>query len=131
MSEGNVEAVRRVFEEWEKGNLSAGTGLYDPDIVLVPLERVGSRRYIGLDGVSEFTRDWLSAVTDLTLTADELIEAGDSVVVAVRQRGIGKGSGAPGEIRYFQVWSFRGGLVIRFQAFHHREDALEAVGLSE
>jgi hypothetical protein len=31
----------------------------------------------------------------------------------------------------FQVWTFRGRTVIRFEAFRDRADALEAVGLRE
>jgi len=35
MSEENVEVLRRVYDEWAKGNLRAGLELFDPDIVYV------------------------------------------------------------------------------------------------
>jgi hypothetical protein len=34
-------------------------------------------------------------------------------------------------MRYFQVWTFRGGRVIRIESVKHRRDALRAVGLAE
>jgi len=40
-------------------------------------------------------------------------------------------SGAPSELRYFQVWTFRGEMVIRIDALLTRAEALEAVGLRE
>jgi ketosteroid isomerase-like protein len=62
--------------------------------------------------------------------AEELREVGDSIVAAVRQFGAGGGSGAETELRYFQVWTFRGGTAIRLENFRERAEALEAVGLS-
>jgi hypothetical protein len=34
-------------------------------------------------------------------------------------------------MRYFQVWSLRGGVVLRMESIFERSDALEAAGLSE
>jgi ketosteroid isomerase-like protein len=76
-------------------------------------------------------RAYLDAWTDLTYAAEELIEAENSVVVAIYQRGVGRGSGAPTEWRAFHVWTFRGRSVIRLEAFPNRAKALEAVGLRE
>jgi hypothetical protein len=53
------------------------------------------------------------------------------VVAAICQRGVGEESGAATELRYFQVWSFRGGKVIRLEGFRERAEALEAAGLRE
>jgi ketosteroid isomerase-like protein len=63
--------------------------------------------------------------------AEDIAEAGDSVVTTVRQRGVGKESGAATELRYFQVWSFRGPKVIRIENFRERAEALVAAGLRE
>ena len=35
------------------------------------------------------------------------------------------------EFRYFHVWSFRGGKVIRLETFRERAEAFEAAGLRE
>ena len=88
-------------------------------------------RYLGTEGIGEFTRGYLDAWTNLTFAAEELIEAENSVVVAVQQRGVGTGSGAPTAWRGFHVWTFRGPSVIRLEVFPSRAEALEAVGLRE
>jgi ketosteroid isomerase-like protein len=44
---------------------------------------------------------------------------------------LGSESGAPTDLRYYQVWSFRGGKVIRLENFRERAEALEAAGLRE
>jgi hypothetical protein len=38
---------------------------------------------------------------------------------------------SPVELRYFQVWTFRGSTVQRIESIQDRSDALEAVGLRE
>jgi ketosteroid isomerase-like protein len=133
MSQENVEAVRAVYEEWAKGNFRAGGDLWDRRVVFVPAaELPDTGDYFGLDGVTTFMRAFLQPWTNFTVTAEELIEAGDSVVVVARQRGAGRASGIVAEVgQQFQVWTFRGRMVIRFEAFRERAQALEAVGLSE
>jgi ketosteroid isomerase-like protein len=72
---------------------------------------------------------FLEPWTRLTIEAEEIIEAGDSVVAGICQRGAGSGSGAVTEFRYFQVWTFRGGKVIRCENFRERAEAVETTGL--
>jgi uncharacterized protein len=130
MPQDKVDIVRGIYDEWAKGNLRAGADLYDQDVILIPRKDIpDSGRYLGPDGIREFMRGWLEAWTDFTITADEFIEAGDSIVVGVRQRAVGKRSGAPAEMPHFQVWTFRGRSIIRLQLFAHRGEALDAVGL--
>jgi ketosteroid isomerase-like protein len=133
MSRENVEAVRAVYEEWAQGNFRAGGDLWDRRVVFVPIaELPDAGDYFGLEGVTTFMRAFLQPWTNFTITAGELIEAGDSVVVVARQRGVGRESGLVAELeQQFQVWTFRGRMVIRFEAFRERAEALEAVGLRE
>ncbi len=132
MSRENVEAVRAVYAEWEKGNLRAGLELYDRDVLFMPgPDWTDTGRYLGREGIREFMLGYLDAWTNLTYAAEELIETENSVVVAVHQRGVGTGSGAPTEWQGFHVWTFRGPSVIRLEAFPSREEALQAVGLRE
>ena len=133
MSQENVEIVRGVYEEWAKGNFRTGGDLWDRRVVFVPIaELPDASEYFGLEGVTTFMRAFLQPWTNFTITAEELIEAGDSVVVVAHNRGEGRGSGLDaGTERQFHVWTFRGHAVIRFEAFRDRAEALEAVGLSE
>ena len=66
-----------------------------------------------------------------SLRSRTYIDAGDRVVVIVRQRGRSKPTGVLVEMRFGQVWTTRGGRGIRMQMYASQEEALEAAGLSE
>jgi ketosteroid isomerase-like protein len=132
MSRENVEALSRVYEGWERGDFTTSESLMEKNIVLVvtpsfPTEGV----WLGVDGVKKHTAQVLDAWDSLTMTAESYTEVGDSVVVRVLQRGVGAGSGVPAEMRYFQLWSFRGGKAIRLEVIADEAEALEAVGLRD
>ncbi len=130
MSEENVEAVRAIYEEWGRGNFRAGVELYDADMVLVQrpeFPEAGS--YRGTAAIADYMRTFLEAWERVTIEADELIDAGDRVVVAVLQRGVGKESGAEVDFRYFHIWSFRGGKVVRLEVIRERREAFEVASL--
>ena len=132
MTEDRVNVVRGIYERWAEGDFRAGANLWDPVTVFIQRpEFPDAGTYIGPEGVARYMRGLLESWTKLTVTADEIIEAGDSVIVAVTQRGVGVGSGAVTELRYFHVWTFRGSKVVRWEDFREREEALAAVGLSE
>jgi ketosteroid isomerase-like protein len=132
MSRENVEAVRAIYEGWQRGDFRTGVELYDPHIVLVTrpdLPEVG--RYVGLESIRAFMRNFLEPFANVTWTPEEFIEADNSVVVVTRQEGSAKESGISMETRHFVVWTFRGRALIRLEFFADRATAFEAVGLSE
>ena len=136
MSQENVEIVRAVYDRWSEGDFHASVDLLDPHVVLVLGPEFGPdspdvASYSGIEAVAAYTRGLLDAYKDFTMEADEIVAAGDSVLVSVRQRGVGRISGVPTELRYFTLWSFRGRTVIRLESFRTHGDALEAAGLSE
>ena len=97
------------------------------DLPLVDLDGV----YIGRDAVVTASRHYWGTWQDYRLDAEEVIDAGSSVVVLVRERGRGKGSGAPFDRRWAQVWTFSRGRIIRWELFADAARAFQAVGLSE
>ena len=130
VSEQGVEIVRGIYDRWREGNFRAPTEVFDPDVLFIL--RPGfpdAGRYLGVERLADYTRGFLEPWHRLTIEAEELIGAGDSVVAAVRQTAAGTGSGVSTEFRYFQLWSLRGGWVIRFENVRERCEALEAVGL--
>jgi ketosteroid isomerase-like protein len=133
MSQENVETLRRIYERWAEGDFSAGFELYDPYVVLVLRpEFPESGPHYGRDGIRIYMReDFLRDFAGATIAGQEFLDAGDSVVVQVDQRATGPRSGAPVHMRYYQVWTFRGGSVIRIESIMERRDALRAAGLSE
>jgi ketosteroid isomerase-like protein len=135
MSQENVEIVRAVYERFRDGDFRASAELLDPYVVLVLGAGFGpdspSATHFGAEAVSAYTRALLETWEDFTMEASEIVAAGDSVLAEVCQRGIGRTSGAPTEMHYFTLWSFRGATVIRIQSFRERSAALEAAGLRE
>ena len=89
-------------------------------------------RILGTEEVAAYTRrTLLEPWRHLTVEAEEIVAAGDSVLVHVHQRGVGSASGVTTEMRYFALWSFRGRKVIRLESFRELAEALEAAGLRE
>ncbi len=132
MSDDNVEAVRSVYEGWSEGDFTVGTDLLDPKILFVlGPEFPDAGTYLGTEALAQYMHGVLEPWTRFTIEAGEIREAGDSIFAAVCQRGVGTSSGAPAEFRYFQVWTFRGGKVIRLEGIRDRAEALEVAGLSE
>jgi ketosteroid isomerase-like protein len=80
----------------------------------------------GLDGVQEFFRRWVGSFDNWDYEVEEVIEAGDSVILHVHQWGTGRGSGAPVDGRFWEVWIMRDGRAARVLHRLEKEDALEA-----
>jgi hypothetical protein len=92
MSRENMDALRTVYDEWGKGNFRAGADLYDRHVLFVlhpGFPEAGV--YVGTDQLSEYMLGLLGAWTNFTIAAEDFVEAGDSVVVAAHQRGVGAG----------------------------------------
>ncbi|MDQ3571938.1 MAG: nuclear transport factor 2 family protein [Actinomycetota bacterium] len=124
-----VSIVRGVYEEWGRGNFLAGTELFDQHTILVLApEFPESGAYRGPEEINRYMRGFLGAWDHLVIQGESFTQVGDSVVVGVHQQGAGRESGTPGELRYFQVWSFRGPTLLRMENIFD-ERALKAVGL--
>jgi ketosteroid isomerase-like protein len=134
MSQENVDLVRRAF-----ANTDTFWGLLDEHVVFdtrnVPdddiLDIYGTRVVVGRRAVIDVTRSYWGTWDDYHLDADELIDAGSSVVGVVRERGRGKGGGVPFDRRFAEVWTFSRGRIIRIELFYEKAEALEAAGLRE
>ena len=130
MSAQHIDAVRSVYERWSEGDFRASMDVLDPHALLVLRpEFMDAGLYLGVERIEEYTRHFLEPWSRITIEAEELTEAGDSVIAAVLQSGVGSESGISTELRYFHVWTFRGDRVVRLESIREREEALEAVGL--
>jgi ketosteroid isomerase-like protein len=132
MSQENVETVRRVYAGWQQGDFKAPLEVFERNVALVIDDEIPEGGvFVGLDGVRAYTRQFLEPWESLTISAETLTEVGDSVLARATQKGVGRGSGLPTSITYFQAWTFRGGKVIRLETILREPAALEAVGLRE
>jgi uncharacterized protein len=131
MSQENVELVRRGYEAFARGDLETAMELFHPDIEWHDPDRPGGGTYRGREGVLRNLEEWLEGWEEFRLEPEEFLEAGDQVVVLVRQSGRGKGSGVEIEAPLAQAFRVREGKVVWARIYASREEALEAAGLSD
>jgi ketosteroid isomerase-like protein len=125
MSQENVEIVRRflVVDDLDEALADA-----DPGIVWNPVEEWSAQ---GHDAVRASTTRWKSEWDDYELIPEEFADMGDHVVVTVRFRARGRGSGIEVDARLYDVFTLRGGKIVRMDQFAEQSEALEAAGLSD
>jgi ketosteroid isomerase-like protein len=93
-----------------------------------PGERI---RFAGLEGLRAAWLDWLDPWESYRTEIEDVIDAGDDVVVLVRDYGRRSGMTAEVEVVGASVWTLREGKITRAAFYPDRREALEAVGLSE
>jgi ketosteroid isomerase-like protein len=134
MPQENVEVVRAIYEEWEKGNFLAALPLLDQEVTFETFMPDSDQLVVvqGLERLASFMRDWFGQWRDYRVTADEIRAVGtDHVFAAGRQAATGRQSGVEVDSPGFTVWTFRAGKVVRLLAHYDRDAALQAVGLLE
>jgi uncharacterized protein len=126
---GNVETLRRAMDSGDPAALFAL--LHEQ----VEWDYVGafpeSATYYGPEGVQKFFGQWTGAFDDFGFAAEEFIDAGDSVVMHLRQWGRGKDTGAQVENRTWQVFTFRDGKIVHCRGYPSKAEALQAAGLGQ
>jgi ketosteroid isomerase-like protein len=130
MSQANVEVVRRAiaYEYYGVGDRAEAEAIFDPRVVLNPIDEDASS---GFDAMRADMERWASAFDELKVTIEELIDAGDRVVVVTHHRGRGRASGVEVDTRFYEVYALHGGKVSRVDEYADRAEALEAAGLRE
>jgi ketosteroid isomerase-like protein len=129
----NVDVVRAVLEAQRQRDWKAFRRLYDPDIEWEDVSGLwgdwGTRR--GFEDVRDAFVTWFEAFERVDFDIENIIESGDEVVVFMRIRGRGRGSGLVVEQRIPSVWTVHGGRIVRVRGYRNEADALEAAGLRE
>ena len=129
MSQDNVELVRRGFSAFEQGDVSLLLELMADDLVTYRADP-DDATYHGKEGFLEATADWTEGFSDWSVIPEEFIDAGDFVVVHVRQVVRGEASGISVEGAFWFVFEVRDARVTRLSFFVREAEALEAAGLT-
>jgi ketosteroid isomerase-like protein len=139
MSQQNLKVVRRVFDSFVRG-LEQGDpaapfeeGLAAPDVEWRPVSGwPGPSSYVGREGWSEFMDAWRGAFDTYSVELEQLIDAGEDVVVALmHQSGTGKGSGTPVDWHFAALFELEEARVVRVQNYADAAEALDAAALRE
>jgi ketosteroid isomerase-like protein len=128
VSAENVERLRRLFELVGEGeNPEALYELLDPAVEMTLFgDELNAGVHIGHEGVRNFFRDWAGTWETWHFEPTQLIDEGERVIVDLYQRGRGRGSGVEVENRIGQLWTFRDGLVVRWDNYPSFAAAVEA-----
>ncbi len=137
MSQENVEIVRQVYEAAARRNSTAIFAFYDPqvewDMSHHPYGEMSKGRvYHGHAGLRDFFSEWYEVFENFEHDLEDLADVGEHVISVGTDRGRGRASGA--DVRWNHiaaVWTIRNRKVVRVVWFRTREEALEAVGMSE
>jgi hypothetical protein len=139
MSRENVELVlaavgaRAVFDmlqmfEGDELPPDIDLSVFDPNLAIEFQPRVDEQTYSGVTGLVEGWREWLSAWSSYQAEVEDVIDAGDDVVMLVRLRGETRHDNVVIEQPAAVVYTLEGGKVVRL-AFHlDRRQALEEAG---
>ena len=83
--------------------------------------------YVGREAIGSFLEEFLAQWESFDQEIVETRESGDKVAVFIHLKAKGRGSSAEVESSYAHVWTMRGGLGVRVDAFYEREKALAAI----
>ena len=137
MSEENVELVRRLYEAFADGfneetvRTAIASGLVNPAVEVDLRTAYPDGPVVRFATLSDFldTQPWGRSIR---FEPESLRDVGtDRVLVFLRLRGIGTGSGVEVEAPVAHLVTLRDGQVVRVASYVDRRKALEAAGLSE
>jgi ketosteroid isomerase-like protein len=138
VSREDVEMVRALTEAWQRGEQEATFEFVDPGVewdstrvaeVIPDIAGI----YHGHDGVRTYWRRWLSSWRDLRFQIQDVVDAGDEVVLLVHeQHQLGHHSGIQIDLPpYAGLFEIRGGKIVRVRWYPDQESALRDAGLAE
>jgi ketosteroid isomerase-like protein len=133
MPSANLDLVRSIFADWERGDFSSARWAH-PEIEYVVAGGPSPGTWTGLAGMAEGARVNLEVWQDFRFEAEEYRELdSERVLVLLRRTGRGKASGlevAQIHERGLHLFCIRGGKVTRLVDYLNRERALADLGLA-
>jgi ketosteroid isomerase-like protein len=130
----NLNLVRSIFADWERGDFFNSGEWADPEIEFVQADGPEPSRAMGLAEMAAAWRKRLNVIADVRVEAEEYRELDDThVLVLVGARGVAKTSGIDlkqigGEHTALLV-SLRDGKVTRLVLYFDHDRALADLGL--
>ena len=132
MSQENVERYRQGIDAFNRRDLDAFLALADPRVLGVSrVLAIEGGTYEGHDGTREWWKGLLGVFPDFRIEIVWVRDAGNLTVSELRNQAHGEGSAAPLDEQVWQVSEWRDGLLVRWQMYATKHEALKAAELSE
>ena len=128
MTGANVHAVKQSYEALNRGEISTALEALHPDAEWhesSALPDTGS--FHGREAIETFLVDYLESWDEFRQDPDDFVTAGNKVAVLLHLTARGKASGATVDQRYAHVWTMRGGVGVRVDAYYDRDRALASL----
>jgi len=127
----NTEMVRGFYQAMAHGDIAAALGTFDPHIEWNEAENFlysDGNPYVGPQAVLEgiFARlggEW----EGFSATPEQILDAGDTVVILGRYRGTFKATGASINAQFVHVFTCKDGKIVRFQQYTDTAQFRDAV----
>jgi ketosteroid isomerase-like protein len=140
----NVELISEVFPqkvdvaEVMRSDDPVGALVRRPDVLVPDVEvRFEARAtggpglsYRGIDGLIEGWRDWLTPWESFRLEVEELVDAGENVVMTARVVARTERHGVELEHRPAAVWTIEHGRIVAIRFYLEHDQAFEYAGLA-
>jgi ketosteroid isomerase-like protein len=121
----NVETIKGAYGSVGEGNFNSVLDLVDPDVVVRDRpESPDPRTYHGHQGMLDALASSEEYFEGFALEPEQFIGAGDYVVVVLKMRGTGRGSGITVEERIAHQWKVRDGKAVELQVYSDPDAAV-------
>jgi ketosteroid isomerase-like protein len=138
MASSNLDLVRSIYADWERGDYSSAHWA-DPEIEYTAVESgpLSAQTWTGLAGMAEDARSTFELIEDQHIEAEEYRKLDDMRVLVLdrrsgtwKQSGIGFGTSAALPALGAHVFHVSNGRVRRLVAYFDRDRALADLGIS-
>jgi ketosteroid isomerase-like protein len=140
MSQENVEIVRRAYESFNRWAAHPEDdplvnpkveSLFHPEVEFHTYPNAPEAGvYRGRDAVIAYNQRLFEQFESVRIELDEVLPAGDRVIVTSRQHAVPRGGQAATVVQVVELWRIQDGLLAERRTFSTRRDALPAVGLA-
>jgi len=122
------EILRAAYESLNDGDVEGALAVLDVDAEWCEhsdLPEAGL--YRGRDSIRVFLLSFLESWDEFHQETEDLLDGDGCVLILLRSRVRGKGSGINVEARYAHLWTMRDGRGVRVDAYSDRDEALRAL----
>ena len=129
---GNVDNAKRAYEAYGRGDLDGAFENATDDFRWEGAgsdELPGGGTHEGKDDVKQMAARIPESWDDFSVTPDEWIESGDTVIVLGHSEGTPKGGGDRVKVPFVHVWRYDGDKTTRVQILTDTKTVADALGV--